>query len=316
MLAKLFNNISIQSLIRALLFSVLMLSLGWFFMDINQNPLQLLAWQWHVPVLMAKSLLSVVLIASCWWFNSKINDLGFLKEDYQLIPVMMLLLVPIFFKATQPELLLVLPLGILLHIRIFQLIEATDPSFILFDSGVLISLMALFLPQSLFLLLILWLAVLNFGHLTVRTFLMPAIGVLATFFMVFTVLYWIFDFNAMEVFFDRLMTSFTLLEWPYLEDIGIYSPLLLLALPAILETAQIYGKASVKKRQIFTFLTTTFLIILLMGLFVKNKGAVWIWLTLPYAIFTTNLIHYIKKAWLRDMVYLVLIVFLVFHFLL
>lgn len=310
MLAKLFNNISIQSLIRALLFSVMVLIAAWIIPETGRATLHILAWHWEVSETLHNVILALLLIGISWRLNSRINDIGFLKNDYQLMPVLMLLFTPVLFENGSMELILVLPLGIFLATRLFQLVQTVDPSFILFDSGVLLALMTLLVPESIFFLLIIWIATLNFGHLSVRTFLMPHIGMAGVYFMLFTLLYWIFDINVLPIFWEGFMSLRPAFELNDFTGFWVYLPLLLVALPAFLETSQVYGKASVKKRQIFTFLTLYFLVALLAGLLIQSKADAWIWLLLPLAIFVVNLLHYLRKNWHKNIVYLLLILFL------
>lgn len=315
MLAKLFNNISIQSLIRALIFSVLVLITAWLMADINTVALDVLIWDWPMHVVVLKLLLSTSLLGSVVWLNSRINDSGFLKNDYQLIPVLMLVLTPVLFQMEHLAFLFLLPIGAIFHTRIFQLTETSDPSFILFDSGVLVALMSFLAPESAFLLLIVWVATLNFGHLTLRTFLMPLIGVSATCFMLFTVLYWVFDLHVLSDYLASFIGMITTFNGDVFSRAWVFIPLVLIALPALLETTHVYGKANVRKRQIFTFLTTYFLLTTAAGFFVEQKVNVWIWLLIPFAIFTVNLLNYIKKGWRKNIVFLLLMLFLALSFL-
>lgn len=315
MLAKLFNNISIQSLIRALIFSLLVLLTAWLMGDVKTVTLDVLIWEWPMHEVVLKLLLSLSLLGSAVWINSRINDSGFLKNDYQLIPVLMLVLTPVLFQMEHLAFLFLLPIGAVFHTRLFQLTETSDPSFILFDSGVLVALMSFLAPESAFLLLIVWVATLNFGHLTVRTFLMPLIGISATCFMLFTVLFWVFDMNVLEDYLASFIGMITTFDGRVFSRAWVFIPLVLIALPALLETSHVYGKANVRKRQIFTFLTTYLLLTAAAGFFVELKANVWIWLLIPFAIFTVNLLNYIKKGWRKNIVFVLLILFLVLSFL-
>ncbi len=315
MLAKLFNNISIQSLIRALIFSLLVLLTAWLMGDVKTVTLDVLIWEWPMHEVVLKLLLSLSLLGSAVWINSRINDSGFLKNDYQLIPVLMLVLTPVLFQMNHLAFLFLLPIGAVFHTRMFQLTETSDPSFILFDSGVLVALMSFLAPESAFLLLVIWVATLNFGHLTLRTFLMPLIGVSATCFMLFTVLYWVFNLNVWGDYLTSFAGMITTFNWDMFSRAWVLIPLVLVALPALLETTQVYGKANVRKRQIFTFLTTYFLITTVAGFFVEQKDNVWIWLLIPFAIFTVNLLNYTKKGWRKNIIFLLLMLFLVLSFL-
>lgn len=303
MLAKLFNNISIQSLVRAMFFVMLMILSAWLLVPVPLVELSLLAWDVGFSAVLFKSLLAVDLVVFSWYFNSRINKVGFLKNDYQLIPVLGLMLTPVLFQVADPELLLLLPLGLFILIRLFELVETINPSYILFDSGVLVALMTIIAPECSFFLLLIWIATLNFGHLTVRTFLMPVIGISAILFMLFTLLYWIFGLNAFELYisnFQHLKPGYHPGGFEYWWE---FIPVVLLALPAFLETVQVYGKASVKKRQIFTFLIVLMLASAAAGFFMRKHAIGWVWVLMPLAIFFVNLLHYQRKNWHKNLVY-------------
>ena len=72
---------------------------------------------------------------------------------------------------------------------------------------------------------------------------------------------------------------------------------------------QVYGKANVLKRQIFTFLSLFFVLFLLGGAFLNEYTTLWMWVHWPLAIFLVNLIHYLRKAWMKDLVYVFLILY-------
>lgn len=311
MLAKLFNNISIPSLARAIFFSALfaILSVLWIspagdslVMAISDG--EILPWGYKLCMV-----LSVVLVA--FGLNTGINIIGFLKQDYQFLVVYTLLVLGMLITGGGSiELILSLSLGALMFYRLLQLVETIDPSYILFDSGVLLALSTLLIPESAFLLLIIWLATFNFGHGGVRTFLMPLMGAAGLYFMVFTFLYWLTDINLLDFMVDRFASLQFGFHLKNTRNAIVYIPFLIVCIPALLETAQIYGKANVKKRQVFTLLMVISVLIILAGTFVKNSPNLWIWLSIPMSALVVNLIHYRKKNWQKDIFYLLLISFL------
>lgn len=310
MLAKLFNNISIQSLVRALLFSLLCLGLLLSFGGYHAGHLQILSWEWVVPAQVFAILFIGVNLFTAWWFNSVVNLLGFLKNDFQLLPVYILVLAPLLAMSHSVELLLILPLGVFLMLRLLNLMQSVDPSYILYDTGVVCALMILLAPGSLIFLLIIWLAALNFGHLNFRTFLMPIIGMTAIYFMLFTILYWIFHFDGITYLLADFKSVIPVFHYDDFHKAWVYIPLVIVAIPAFLETAQTYGKASVLKRQVFTFLTLFFLIMAVAGAFVQNGVQIWMWLAVPLSVFVVNRLHYQRKNWQKDISYLLLLIFL------
>lgn len=311
MLAKLFNNISIPSLGRALVVSLIaaILAVAWLSGDGAQLQIQLL--DFTISVLWFKMLTVIITVGVALGLNSGINAVGFLKNDYQFLPVFALLTLPMLLsKGADVELLLTLPIGAYMFLRLLMLVSAIDPSYILFDAGVALGIMTILVPELCFLLLVVWLAIFNFGHAGVRTFLMPIIGAAAIYFMSFTLLFWLVDINGIEFMTTRLGNIALGFHFRDIENLWLYIPLAIAVIPALFETAQIYGKASVQKRQIFTFLLSMSALLFLAGTYIEHIFDLWLWLSIPFAALVVNLIHYRKKSWQKDVYYLLLIAFL------
>jgi len=311
MLAKLFNNISIPSLGRALAASLLASILAVVWISAGQAQLKIHFFDVEASLIWFKILVVIITIGVAFGFNSGINSIGFLKNDYQFLPVFTLLVLPMLLSAGgNLELLLTLPIGAFMFLRLLMLVSTVDPSYILFDSGVTLGIITILVPEMCFLLLVIWLAIFNFGHGGVRTFLMPILGSAAIYFMTFTVLYWLADINGIEYMTARFSAINFGFHFRDIEKLWVYIPLVLAAIPAYIETAQIYGKASVQKRQIFTFLIAVSALLVLTGTYIEHSFDLWIWLSIPFGALIVNLIHYRKKAWQKDMYYLLLMIFL------
>jgi len=311
MLAKLFNNISIPSLARALFFAVLSSVLAAVWSNIPYQGLALVVIEAEVAPWVYRLMVAVIPVVVGYALNSGINASGFLKQSYQFLPVYTMLTLGLFLVAEGSfELLTALPLGAILVYRLIVLVKSINPSYILFDTGVLTGIMALLVPEAACFLVLIWLATFNFGHGGVRTFLMPVMGAGAVYFLAFPLLYWISGSNGVEFLINR----YSAMEFGFhLKDTKhalVYIPLILVIVPSLLETVQVYGKASVQKRQLFTFLVEAALLIVIGGTFVKNSPNLWVWLSIPLAILVVNLINYRKKKWQKDLVYLMLIAFL------
>lgn len=311
MLATLFNNISIPSLARALIFTVLCAVLSAWWAVVPQEGLRLAVLHMDVAPWLYTLLLALLPVAVGYGLNSGINASGYLKQSYQFLPVYAMLTLGLFIVAEgSVELLIALPLGALLVYRLIVLVKSINPSYILFDTGVLTGIMALLVPETAFFLILIWLATFNFGHGGFRTMLMPIMGVGAVYFIVFALLYWMAGFNGIEYLMHRYSEMQLGFHLKDTQHALVYIPLILLIIPALLETAQIYGKASVQKRQLFTFLVEASLLIVIAGTFVENSPNLWVWLSIPLAILVVNLINYRKKRWQKDLVYVMLIAFL------
>lgn len=311
MLAKLFNNISIPSLGRALVASILAAVLAVIWLPAGQSQLLIHFFDLEVSLLWFRILTVIITVGVAFGINSGINAIGFLKSDYQFIPVFTLLILPMLTSGGgNIELLLALPLGAFIVLRLLMLVSTIDPSYILFDSGVALGVISLLVPEMSFLILVIWLAIFNFGHAGVRTFLMPLMGAAAIYFMSFTVIYWLADINGIDFMIDRFRDINMGFHFRDIEKFWVYIPLLMTAIPALFETAQIYGKASVQKRQIFTFFLAVSGLLILAGTYVEHSFYLWIWLSIPFASLIVNLIHYRKKSWQKDIHYVLLIIFL------
>ncbi|WP_417600896.1 DUF6427 family protein [Owenweeksia hongkongensis] len=311
MLAKLFNNISIPSLVRALVASLAAAVLAVIWLGAENAQLKIHFFDVEISLFWFKVLMIIFTAGVAFGINSGINSIGFLKNDYQYLPVFTLLCLPMLTSGGGDiELLLTLPLGSFLVLRLLMLVSTVDPSYILFDAGVALGIVTILVPEMCFLLLVIWLAIFNFGHGGVRTFLMPIMGAAAIYFMTFTVLYWLAGINGIRFMIERFSSINLGFHFRDIEKLWVYIPLAIAAVPAFIETAQIYGKASVQKRQVFTFLLAMSGLLVLAGTYVENSFDLWIWLSIPLAALVVNLIHYRKKAWQKDLYYLLLIIFL------
>ncbi len=316
MLANLFKDISIASLGRAVGFTILSLLVAIFFLRPLSPTMSFLQLQWQVAPALYFSLMVLVVVGSGWWLNQSINAISFLKNDFQLLPIFGLVFTAVVTQDPRVEYLLLLPVGVFLLLRLLSLTRGAPHTYVLFDAGVITGLMALFVPESLVFVVIAWLAILNFGAVYFRAFLMPVMGVCAVWFMLFSYFYLAHGYGLAyqwEVVFGELEMQLDLNEWG--EQSWRYLPLLALMLPAFYQTLQVYSKANVLKKQAFSFMLLMLLILFAAGLLIEDNLRLYLWLTIPVSVLLSNLIHYSRKWWQKDLVYLGLILFLIFRFL-
>lgn len=316
MLAKLFNNISVPSLARAMGFSLLVLLALALLSPQHSFYFHFAGHTWAIGRIWYQAIQVVVILTSAWWFNSSINVLGFLKNDYQLIPVFTLIITAIFFVNDSLELLLIMPLVILLMLRLLSISQSVVDSYALFDVGSIIALTTLLVPETILFLPVCWLAVWAFGRLYFRALLMPLVGMVAVWFVAYAVVLWFVPVSPSTLVVGILsQVEIGLQPSGYSETWWRFLPLLAVAVPALIEMMRAYGKASVYKRQCFSFLFYFFLLFLVAGSFVPGHGHIWLWLALPLSVFVVNLLHYAKKNWLKDVVYALLALNLLLLFL-
>src|SRR5690606_8449790 len=79
--------------------------------------------------------------------------------------------------------------------RILQIVFEADVINAVFDIGLLIGVCLLFSPQSIFLLPISWAVFLLLWHLSLRTLLIPLVGIITIYFLVFSAYFFFSDFN-------------------------------------------------------------------------------------------------------------------------
>ncbi len=315
MLAKLFNNISVASLVRAVAFSIFIL-VGMALLSPHETYFfRFSIYHFSVNPLVFQMVLALIVLLCAWWLNSSINSLGFLKNDYQLLPVFTLLVTSISFISNSLELILILPLGLLLVLRLLSISHTAADSYALFDVGTIIGVMFLLVPETLLFLPVSWIAIWSFGRVYFRALLMPVVGMAAIWFMGYTVVFWLTSVSAG----DLLSGIFSQIEVGFHPD-GYsktwwrFIPLVIVTAAAIVEMFQVYGKASVYKRQCFTFLLYFFLLFLIIGAFIPFHSRIWIWLSIPLAVLIVNLIHYLRKQWMKDIIYVLLIINLLLLF--
>lgn len=307
MLARLFSNISVQSLIRAILFSLILAALSALHWSAFNTTWQLphLLWTFHPALLY--TILLIGLPLSAWFFNAATNALGFLKNDYQFIAIFSLLWLSFFLLAPSFRQIILMPLGIWLIIRLLSLVQKVDPSQVLFDTGVICGIMTLIAPSSLFFLLVIWIATLNYGHMRFRTFLMPVVGMLALWFMIFSVLYFFSSTSFTEIIklrFDELINEMGIIHFTQWH---VLLPASVSVIFALFETTQVYGKASVLKRQTYTFLTLFLILSILLAIITRTGYLILSWTAIPLGCFLVNLVHYSRKRWQKEMVYVLLL---------
>lgn len=311
MLANLFKDIGVLSVGRALFASLLVL-LGYvIFFPVEEASFEMASQSWRVSPLIYKISLVLTILLTAWWFNQRINNFGFLKNDLQSTPIFVLLALPILSVDARLEYLLILPGGLFLTSRLLSMAWGAVQQYVLFDVGVLTGLMVLLVPESLIIIAIAWLGIMNFGSFYFRSLLMPLTGLLAIWFLLFSFAWLYFGIplsEQLQLVFGDFQLAFDQAE---LSDYGWrYLPLLLLLLPALFQTVQVYTKANMYKKQVFSFMLIMLLIILAAGLFVENNLGLLLWLCFPFTVLLSNLVHYSKKWWTKDLVYLGLLGFL------
>ncbi|MDZ7845474.1 MAG: DUF6427 family protein [Owenweeksia sp.] len=197
--------------------------------------------------------------------------------------------------------------------RTLSLAAGKRYGYVLFDVGCLIAIMMLIRPEALIFLLIGWLGVLSFGRLFFRALLMPLVGLVAIWFMLFSISFGLGDAGMVEqvaLSFTEVPLNLAVGQGLVFKGWGHLVPLAVVLLPALFHLPRVFNRANVLKRQVYTFLIFTALVLLVTGSLVENYRALWIWLLIPLAVFLVNFIQDQQKKWRKDVIYLLLLLYL------
>lgn len=311
MLTKLFDDIGIASLIRSLVLSLVLTLLVFFISGPASASARFMHYSWSLPGYWVLIAAIPLIILSSFWFNSAINSIPLLKRDYQLSFVTAVLLIPVLIIQGSLHLILLLPLIVLFLNKQLALGENSEISYLLFDSGTIIGLMLFLEPLSWVFLISMWLGLINYGHFGLKQTLMPVLGVLAIWFMALSAVYWTAGSSEVVLAMQNLIhlptgdiPSWSVNLWRVL-------PVAILLIPSFLELLSTYGKAKVLQRQSFGFLMILLVILLVSGAVFYNPSGLWIWMAFPSAVLLVSLINALKRSWLKDLAYLMLVSYLI-----
>ena len=311
MLAKLFDDISIASLIRSLVLAMLLFLALFLLVNPAAGELQVLNWRWEIPAIWLALIGIPILSVSVIWFNSSLIAIPLLKSDYQPGIVAAILMIPVLVTEASLNLVLLIPFMVLLLSKLFTLAERPEISFVLFDAGTIIGLMLFLEPMSLFLILLIWLGLINYGRFGLKELLIPLVGLGAVWLLTGSIIYWNSGMEELEFVFRGLVRyPFGVLpKWN--EDLWRAIPLIILFIPSMLQLLNVYSKVKVLQRQSLGLMLLYFAVVLIVGAVFYKTDGLWIWMALPLAVFIVNLIQSLRKNWMKDLIYLVLLAYLI-----
>lgn len=307
MLARLFDSIRLQALIAALFIIVLICIFWGLFVGHSESQLHLPGLVLQISPLWFKGLFAVVLILMSFWFNAILNSGDAFKTDYHLTILLALQVPAIAFLEAKPELLLALPLIVLSFKRMLDLARSKGSLHILFDIGAISAVASLLYPQALLLIILSWLAAVSFGQIEVKSFLSSLLGLAATYFLIFAGFYFISEIDFISFMLNRLSEILISFDIGKLSLLGIYVPIVISLLLGIPDFLSAVNKAKVLKRQVLIFFALTFLVTLFIGTIINTKTEIFVLIVFPLVVFQANLLRYLKKWWLQDLYYLLVI---------
>ncbi len=304
MLTRLFSDISFRSLLAAILsISAIMATVLLVHKSETEQVLFTgFSFQWIAGW---KKFMQILIISvSAFAFNEVLNRQGLLKGNYLIFVLGVINLLT--FGGINPSFvsLLSIPFVVFMLLWLMPLISSGEIYHHLFDAGCIIALLSLLSPQALWLILIVWAAVISFGRLSTRTLLLPLIGFTAVCFLAFCLLYFIEQTVIINYYVEEHFRLFLSWDNSQFWNLWIYTPVLLTVIPALGEYLQAQRKAKVQKLQLLNFFVMIFVISTLsLGLW-GDGGDYFFLLAIPITVLQANLINYLKKWWEADLVFL------------
>ena len=313
MLARLFNNLTVQSLASSLIVSILLVAAGVFLSNYASAVLYLPGWSVKVEPIIFQVSTVICLPLYSVWFNGLLIRLGFLKGHHYLIPVLSVLMLLLGCYQNQPEILLAIPMLILIIQQILQMINAGVAVLqLVFNIGFCTGILSLFFPPGLIFILICWVAILLFGHFSVRGMVIPLLGLSAFYFLLYSFYFFFTKLSFASELWELIVRfGWNSTNWN-LEAFWPYSFLIISAVVALIEYVKALNHAKIQKRQFLNFNLVILSVSLISFLLLKSPWAGGVMMAFPLAVFLANLIQYVSKWWMRDLVYLSLIATLFF----
>ncbi len=248
-----------------------------------------------------KLLIALSVVLSAWWFNLQLLTNKLLKPNY--FSLVALSGYAALFSALQPTLsfCVLLPLFSFCFGRMLHLSQAARPYWLLTDIGLIIGLGMYIDPYMLFLMPILWVALIYFGSFNLRTAIIPLLSTVMAIFLVASIR-WFFT--------DQFLWPSSFMTFKIAPNLGFYRPLVVILpvfLGLLLEIVDILSsltKGKVNKRQATGFMLSVLILVFVLNAFSGNGEALYLILCFPLAFFQANYLNYQAKWWLRDLVFL------------
>ncbi|MEQ9262967.1 MAG: DUF6427 family protein [Owenweeksia sp.] len=308
MLARLFNNLTVQSLTSSLLVSYLLAGIAVFMRTYEPATLVLPGWSFTVSPTVFQWAAMICLPLYSVWFNSILIRFGFLKGHHHLIPIFTILLLLFGCHENQPAALAAIPLLILIIRQTLRMINAgAEVLQLVFNIGFLIGVVSIFFPPGLILTLVCWVAVVFFGHFSVRTIIIPIMGMASFYFLVYSAYFFFTDFPFPAELWS-LLTQFSLNTWNgELHKTWPYLFLLISVLISLIEYVKALNYAKIQKRQFLNFNAAFLVLGIIAFAAFQSPWAGGVIIALPISVFLSNLVQYVSRWWLRDLIYLSLL---------
>lgn len=303
MIAKLFDRISIQSLVYSCAVSLILLlcafwlpqrAISFVFLD---NTLSL-------PASMAWPLALICTFIAALVLNEVLNRQRMFYGNYHLLVIFCAMAVCIFAGNQQVKANLGLPVMLVFYLKVYQLIFQNDCKYHFFEIGLLSGLFSFWFPDYLMLLPIGWIAGLVLGKLNVRSILSSLLGAVASIYLAIA-LAGFFKINLWKVWAQNLhgldfSFAFNLENQWALIPLGAVFILILFQLP------QLNSRGNNIQRQAVALWYVLLVLSLAGYLFFAHKAFYLGLLLFPFGRLAALFVSSNTNFWLRNSVYLFL----------
>jgi hypothetical protein len=305
MFAKLFDHISLRSLINALSFSLLVLACI-FFLPLGLLKLSVLGYSYILPAWLS---LTVVLFACGFFsflFNETQNRKRFFTGQNHLLVVLVLLLFSTQLATNNLHIVVLLPLALLFFNKLSKLVSVVDAKYLCFDLGLLAGLYSLLYGQLIFLFVLALLAALFESKLSIRSLTASILGLIGGVSFVAAIGVFV-DLDIYKMWFAQLASiqlefaPYSGLEWLTVGLILVLIALTYFSIPMLL------NKANVLQRGKYTLWFMVQSALVVFTLIFNEKAVLSLFLLFPVAWLISKVLLEAKNKWFRDSLYLILL---------
>lgn len=305
MFAKLFDHISLRSLINALSISLLVLA-SIFFLPLGLIKLSVLGYSYLLPAWLSSALAFFCCGLCAFVFNETQNRRRLFTSQNHLSVLLVLLLFSTHLATNNLHLVVLLPLALLFFNKLSKLVSVADAKYLCFDLGLLAGIYSLLYGQLIFLFALALLAALFESKLSIRSLIALLLGLIGGVSFIAAIGVF-FELNIFKMWFTQLasiqlnFTPYNGLEWL---TIGV---ILLLVVISYFSIPMLINKANVLQRSKYVLWFMAQSALLVFTLIFNDKAILSLFLIFPIAWLLSKVLLEAKNKWFRDSIYVLLL---------
>ena len=195
---------------------------------------------------------------------------------------------------------------------LLKLYKQKQPFALVFNAGILLSIISLYIPNILLLFPIIFISTLIFGNMDWRVITISILSLFTPYFFL-----WSYQiFTQTELYFPIFEFDFKLFNFS-IEELELnqkiwFSVLLLVSLLSFFELFRWIYKKSIKSRESFTIIILYFIFSMFIFLFSEKEESV-ILIVTPLSVIISNYFVYHKKIWLSEFIFFLFLFSSIFY---